>query len=122
MTFAALLVHPLAIVTPSSTGAEDAYGQPVAGTPETVVVSGMVQPRTAQEIALSSQGGAEIADYTIFLLPRRLSNAAYIRDEPDSGRRFDIVGIRSFEFGTAPHLEVDCHLVGNPEGPTVTGS
>lgn len=124
MTFAALLVHPLAVVTPTTPDDEDVddYGQPVAGTPAVVTVRGMVQPRTAREAALVSQGGAPFGDHTIFLPPMRLSSAAYIRDDPDSGRRFEIVGVRSFEFGTQPHLEVDAKLVGHPEGPTVPGS
>lgn len=121
MSFAGLLVHPLAIVTPvaAAPASDDEYGQPVAGTPEVVTVSGMVQPKTAREIAQANQAGAEHSDHTIFLLPRQLSGAAYIRDEPDAGRRFDIVGIRSFEFGSVPHLEVDVKLVGSTEGPAV---
>jgi hypothetical protein len=124
MSFSSQLVHPLAIVTPvpAEPADVDEYGQPTAGTPVVELVSGMVQPKTARELAQANQAGAEIGDHTIFLLTRRLSNAAWIRDEPDSGRRFDIVGIRSFEFGSAPHLEVDARLVGLPEGPTVPGS
>ncbi len=124
MSFAGLLVHPLAIVTPiaASPASDDEYGQPTAGTPDVDVVRGMVQPKSAREIAQANQAGAEIGDFTIFLLPRQLDPAAYIRDNPDRGRRFDIVGIRSFEFGSQPHLEVDCKLVGSPEGPTVPGS
>lgn len=124
MSFAGLLVHPLAIVTPvaASPADVDEYGQPVAGEPDVALVSGMVQPKTAREIALVSQAGAEVSDHTIYLLPRPLSAAAHIRDEPDAGRRFEITGIRSFEFGSAPHLEVDVHLVGSTEGPTVAGS
>jgi hypothetical protein len=124
VSFPGLLVHPLAIVTPNTPDPDDVdgYGQPVSGTPTTELVNGMVQPKTAREVALASQGGAEIGDHTIFLLPRRLNAAAYIRDQPDAGRRFDIVGIRSFEFGSVPHLEVDCRLVGSTEGPTVAGS
>lgn len=124
MSYAGLLVHPLAIVTPAIADPDDVdgYGQPIAGTPTTVLVNGMVQPKTAREIALASQGGTEVGDHTIFLLPRKIHAAAYIRDQPDSGRRFDIVGIRSFEFGSVPHLEVDCRLVGSTEGPTVHGS
>ena len=124
MSFAGLLVHPLAIVTPvaATPGSDDEYGQPTPGTPEVVQVNGMVQPKTAREISQVNQAGAEYSDHTIYLLPRRLSADAYIRDDPDAGRRFDIVGIRSFEFGSAPHLEVDVKLVGSTEGPTVPGS
>ena len=124
MSFAGLLVHPLAIVTPAIPDPDDVddYGQPVAGTDTVELVSGMVQPKTAREIALASQGGAEYSDHTIFLLPRRLNASAYLRDQPDAGRRFDIVGIRSFEFGSVPHLEVDVRLVGSTEVATVPGS
>lgn len=122
MSFAGLLVHPLAIVTPVPTASDDEYGQPVPGTPEVVQVAGMVQPKTAREIAQSNQAGAEFSDHTIFLLPRHIDAAAYIRDDPDAGRRFDIMGIRSFEFGSQPHLELDVKLVGSTEGPTVPGS
>lgn len=124
MSFAGLLVHPLAIVTPAAATptSDDEYGQPVAGTPDVDLVNGMVQPKTAREIAQVNQAGAEFSDHTIFLLPRHIANAAYIRDQPDAGRRFDIIGIRSFEFGSVPHLEVDVKLVGSTEGPTVPGS
>ena len=124
MSLAGLLVHPLAIVTPSiaAPATFDEYGHPVAGSPTTVTVMGMVQPKTAREIAQVNQAGAEYSDHTIYLLPRPLEATAYIRDEPDAGRRFDIMGIRSFEFGANPHLEVDVKLVGSTEGPTVEGS
>jgi hypothetical protein len=124
MSLAGLLTHPLAIVTPTTPvpGSATDWNQPVPGTPETVVVDGLVQPKSAREMALTTQGGAPVSDHVIFLLPRRVSQAAYIRDEPDTGRRFDVVGVRSFEYGTEPHLEVDCRLVGQPEGPTVPGS
>jgi hypothetical protein len=124
VTYASLMVHPLAIVTPTTPDPDDVddYGQPVPGTPRTTLVNGMVQPKSASEVALVPQGGAEFSDHTIFLPTMHLSGAAYIRDEPDAGRRFDVVGIRSFEFGSVPHLEVDAKLVGSTEGPTVPGS
>ena len=121
MSFTSLLTHPLAIVTPTTPDADsvDGYGQPVAGTPTVELVNGLVQPKTAREIAATSQGGAEYSDHVIFLLPRRVNAAAYIRDEPATDRRFDIVGVRSYEFGSVPHLEVDVKLVGSTEGPAV---
>lgn len=124
MSFASLLVHRLAIVTPVPLGTDDEYGHPQAGTPDVALVWGMVQPKTAREIAQSDQAGAEIGDITIFLLPRRLEGAAWIADADADGpiaggRRFDITGIRSFEFGSTPHLEVDCRLVGSTESLAV---
>lgn len=123
MSFGARLIHSLAIVAPTFPDSDDVdeYGQPVPGDPTVTAVRGLVQPKTARELAAVSQGGAESSDHTIFMLPRRLPAAAYIRDEPDAGRRFDVVGVRSFEFGRSPHLEVDAKLVGSTEGPAVSG-
>lgn len=130
MTYPNLLVHQLAVVTPVPIGdptlatSLDDDGQVQPGTPIVTLVRGMVQPRTAREVAQALEAGAEVADYTIFLKPMRLSASAYITDANGSGplsggRRFQIQGIRSYEFGTVPHLEVDCLLVGSTEGPTV---
>lgn len=124
MSLGARLIHPLAIVTPFVPDPDvvDEYGHQVEGTPDVIQIRGLVQPKTAREIAAVTQAGAEYSDHTIYLLPRRVSGAGYIRDDPDAGRRFDIVGVRSFEFGRSPHLEVDCKLVGSTEGPGVAGS
>jgi hypothetical protein len=121
VSFAGLLTHPLAIVTPTAPdpNVTDEWGHVVPGADIVERVNGLVQPKTAREIDLSTQNGAELSTHTIFLLPRQVSGAAYIRDEPDSGRRFDITGVRSFEYGSQPHLEVDCKLVGGPVGPSV---
>jgi hypothetical protein len=124
VSFDSLLVHPLAIVSPTaaSPASSSDWNQPTVGTPTTELVRGLVQPRTAREMALSTQAGEPVSDYVIFLPSQRLSQSAYIRDEPDTGRRFEVTGIRSYEYGTVPHLEVDCRLIGQPEGPTVAGS
>lgn len=121
MSYAGLLTHPLALVTPTVPDEDDVdeRGQPREGTPTVELVHGLVQPKTAREVAASHEAGAQLSDHTIFLLPRRIAAGAYLRDQPDSGRRFDITGVRSFEYGSQPHLEVDCKLVGSPEGPSV---
>lgn len=124
MSFAALLIHPLAIVEPVYEVTDDEYGQPSPDDPSVSLVQGMVQPKTAREMALTSQAGAELSDHVIFLLPRRIAAGAWIADADADGvlaggRRFDVTGIRSIEFGSVPHLEVDARLVGSTEGPTV---
>jgi hypothetical protein len=119
LSFSDRLIHSLAIVTPVPSGSGDEYGHATAGTPTTEYVYGLVQPRRASEIAQSTQAGEPFSDHLIFLESITVSQAAYIRDEPATNRRFEIVGIRSFEFGMSPHLEVDAKLVGNPEGPGV---
>jgi hypothetical protein len=105
------LIHALAIVTPSDAGTVDEYGQPVAGDPVTVTVSGLIQPKSTREVALISQAGAALSDHTIFLQPQTLSTAAYIRFEPTDGDRYEIVGVRDFNFGQDPHLEVDAKRI-----------
>ena len=122
MSFAALLVHQLALVVPATTGLDDEYGHPEAADPTVTLLRGMAQPRTAREVALMSQAGAEISDWVIFLEPRDIPAGAWITDADDTGilaggRRFDIRGVRPHEYGSVPHLELDCRLVGSTETP-----
>ncbi len=109
------LVHSLAIVTPQTDGTLDDYGQPVAAEPIVETVSGLIQPRgaiRAREVPQVIEAGAEIADHVVFLALRDISNAAYIRYDPDDGDRYHIKSIRRYEFGTVnDHLEVDCRRV-----------
>lgn len=124
MSFASLLVHPLAVVTPYVPDEDDVdeRGFPLPGPDIVELVNGMVQPRrtaASGEVAASHQGGVEISTHVIFLLPMTIGTGAWIRDHPDTGRRFDIDLVRSLEFGSVPHLELDCHLVGSTEGPGV---
>jgi len=121
VSFASLLVHPLLIwspVVPDPNDVDD-YGQPILVDPTSVAVRGMVQPKTAKEAAATHQAGVEVSTHVIFLLPQPIAQGAWITDDPANGRRFDITGIRSFEFGSAPHLEVDAVLVGSTEGPAI---
>lgn len=113
MSFGDRLIHTLAIVTATSDSGEesDDYGHPLPGEPTILEVAGLIQPKTAREVALTSQGGAEVGAYTIFLNRQDLAGVAYIRFEPDDGDRYEITGVRDFNFGRAPHLEVDARRV-----------
>jgi hypothetical protein len=87
------MVHPLAIVTPDDPGTTTTStptASPSRARSRTALVNGMVQPKSAREVALNSQGGAEMSDHTIFLPSMHVSTAAYIRDDPDAGRRFEV--------------------------------
>ena len=130
MSFAARLVHRLAIVTPAVVGDPevvadlDEYGDATAGPDDVVLVRGLVQPRRTEEIAAISQAGLELSDHVIFLEPRNVPQGSYLVDADDvaplaTGRRFDIVGVRSFEYGRSPHLEVDVKLAGRSEGESL---
>jgi len=106
VSFAELLSHPLSLVTPtfSTVGGETLQ----TGTAN-VSVDGLVQPRTAEEIAALSQAGAEVSTHVVFLEPRDIASGTWITDA--DGRRYDITGVRSFDFGSSPHLEVDVRLI-----------
>lgn len=129
MSFAALLTHAVTIVRPSSSGDpddDDEYGQPVRTEGTIASVRAAIQPKTEQEIALSSQGGAASSDHRIFLLPTSLTTAdAIIHDartcpmRPDlPDARFEIVGVPDAA-GIGHHLEVDARLI---TGVGVAGS
>ena len=118
MPFADRLIHDLAIVTPTENvmGDLDDYGQPIAGEPDVVLVSGLIQPRggrNAREVPLISQAGAELSDHVVFLeLDAPITGASYVRFEPDTtGDRYEVMGIRRYDFGRSRHLEVDAHRV-----------
>lgn len=109
MSFAARLVHELThVAVPLDPDVLDDRGQPTAGTPVTTSIRGLVQPRTAREMADSRSAGSEIADHVIFLAPMTLSAQDHFLYGTD---RLDIVGIRRFEYGRTPHLEVDAQRV-----------
>lgn len=109
------LVHSLVIVTPADdVGTDtDEYGQPVAGEPTTISVRGLIQPKSAREVALISQAGAQLSDHVVFLpTGTAIENASYVRYATDDGDRYQVVGVRDFNFGTVnDHLEVDAKRV-----------
>lgn len=109
------LVHSLVIVTPTDdVGTEtDEYGQPIAGEPITLAVRGLIQPKTAREVALISQAGAQLSDHTVFLFTgTAIKSVSYVRYAVDDGDRYEVVGIRDFNYGTVnDHLEVDAKRV-----------
>lgn len=105
MSFAARLIHDLTHVrTPRNEGDLDDYGQPEGGTPVETAVRGLVQPRSVREIVDSRNAGAEIGDHVIFLSLMDVHSGDYFEWNDD---RYQVKGVRRFEFGRSPHLEVD---------------
>lgn len=108
MSYAARLIHTLTHVSTPLSGSDDAYGQPAPGAPVTASVRGLVQPKSAREVADSRSAGVAVADHVIFLEPMTVSAADHFLYGDD---RLEIVGIRSYAFGRTPHLEVDARRV-----------
>lgn len=116
MTFADRMIHELTILrVPLDDTVRDELGQPTEGTLEQITVMGLVQPKTAKEQADYRSAGAQISTDTIYLLPTTLYGSDVLEDA--SGRLYDITGIRSLEYGSTPHLEVDAQLI--TPAPTV---
>jgi hypothetical protein len=125
MGFADLLDHEVYINRKVGTGTEDEYGQPVT-TPQTSHhFAAAIQPKTANEIALASQAGTPLGNFTIFMLPRVVDPAEAIIHDTNlcpkedgvdfADCRFEIVGILN-ETGRGHHLALDVRLVGSPGG------
>ena len=86
-----------------------------------------LQPKDAREMALVSQAGAGVGDWTIFTFPIDLEGADAIwHDQGDCPMtddlphlRFEITGIRNAA-GLGHHLEIDARAVQGTQD--VTGS
>lgn len=105
MSFASRLIHELVHVrTPHDEGDLDEYGQPTGGTPVSTEVRGLVQPRSVREIVDSRNAGTEIGDHVIFLALMDVHSGDYFEWQDD---RYQVKGVRRFESGRSPHLEVD---------------
>jgi hypothetical protein len=110
------LIHTLTVERPFGADADanlatdlDEWGQPVREFVEYATVRGLIQPKTARELALASQAGTEVADHTIYMLRTDLTTADRLRDATTGGPGglYEIVGIRDHAFGTLAHLAVD---------------
>lgn len=114
MPFADRLIHALNVVRTEwddDPDARDDFGQPTAQEPTLTAVRGLVQPRSAKEVALMHQAGAVVSDHVIFLPVMDLIGADAIEHDPDDGRRYEITGVREFAYGRSPHLEVDARMI-----------
>jgi len=101
-------IHTITRVRKTHTGALDEYGQPVESTPDETDFKGLVQPQGAREGTDSRSGAAEIADHVIFTPVMDLSHTDALVYGDD---RFEILGIRRFEFGHLAHFEVTARRV-----------
>jgi head-tail adaptor len=115
------LTHTVTIERSSSSGDpddDDEYGQPVRSPSTIATVRAAIQPKSDREVALTSQAGAALSDYRIYLLPTDLTTAdAIIHDAQDCpmrpdlpDARFEIVGVPDAA-GLGHHLEVDARFV-----------
>jgi hypothetical protein len=111
MSFTARLIHTLEIWRPTFDESNvDDHGQPPVSYALIASPNGLVQPKSAREVALISQAGATIGLYTIHLEPTDLAESDRIDHVIGTGRQsYELTGIRRFDFGSFPHFEVDAN-------------
>lgn len=118
------LIHSLTIERPTfDEDNPDERGQPAATYTVLAEIRGLVQPKTARELALISDAGLALADVTIHILPRDLEasdriirDAAYSAGSLVAGTVYEIAGIRRFDYGRLRHLEIDARTIESPSG------
>jgi hypothetical protein len=86
----------------------DDYRQPVSAPTTVATVPGLIQPRKASEVALTSQAGAVIGDYVGYVRPLAgLTTGDWIEM---GGVRYDILGMPDAA-GLGHHLELSLKAV-----------
>lgn len=134
MSFARLLTHVVHIERDVETGTLDDYGQPVTEVEVGESFRADLQPKSAREVArevpLTSQAGADIGDWRIYMQPRLVdANDKIVHDSsacpmPENKDLPDMVieltSVRNTA-GRGHHLAIDGRLVGAGVEP-VAGS
>lgn len=119
MSFSSRLIHTLTIERGTEIGDSD-WGQAEEVFATSATVQGLPQPKTIREMALTTDAGAVVGDWTIFLPVVPLHESDRIIHDPVTctvrGVRdlpagtFQPTGIRNAA-GIGHHLEVDATLV-----------
>ncbi len=109
MSFDGLLIHTLAVER-ATPGAPNEYGQPIRTYATLATFRGRIEPRSAREIAATSEAGAVVSDHVLRTRPRDLRESDRIRFDPPDGRLFEITAIRDMA-GAGHHLTVDLRLI-----------
>ncbi len=101
--------HTLVVKRNAATGAFDDYGQPVVAETTLATVKGLIQPRTAKEIALTSQAGSVIGQHVGYMDPLTgLGTDCWIEHD---GARYDVLSMPDAA-GLGHHLELALQRVG----------
>lgn len=109
MSFDARLRHTLVVRRNVATGASDDYGQPIMAPTTVATVRGLIQPRSAREVAQANQAGAAIGEHVGYMRPLAgLTTADWL----ELGEvRYDILSMPDAA-GLGHHLELGLRRIG----------
>jgi head-tail adaptor len=110
VSFDSRLGHSL-VIERASDGAPDDYNQPTRTWATLATVAGLVQPKTAREVAQLNQAGPSLATFSIYLRPTDVQKNDRIR-VADAGvaATYEIDGVLN-QAGRNHHLKLDAHVV-----------
>ena len=106
--------HTLVIKRLAATGALDGMYQPVMAETTLATVKGLIQPRSAREVALTSQAGAVIGQHVGYMDPLvGLGTDCWIElvEPADMAGRYDILSMPDAA-GLNHHMELALQRVG----------
>jgi hypothetical protein len=90
----------------------DDQGTPVYADTTVATVRGLIQPRSAREVALASQAGVVIGEHVGYIRPLAgLTTADWLEDDQYPGARFDLVSMPDAA-GQGHHLELGLRRIG----------
>lgn len=102
MSIESRFLHTLAVKALVPTGALDEWGSPVTAEATVATVPGLVQPRSAREVAALSQAGPVVSDHVAYLSPlASLTTGCWIEVD---GHRYDVLSVADAA-GLGHHLE-----------------
>lgn len=109
MSFDSRLVHSL-VIEREAAGTVDEYNQPTQTWSTLSEVPGLLQPKTAREVAQLNQAGAVVSTHTIYMRPTEVQPADRIRVVVGPPGTYQIDGVRDAA-GLGHHLEIDARMV-----------
>ena len=121
LTHRVSIVRRVAVLDVDDDPVVDDYNLPTSAESTTTNVPASIQPRSAKELASTTQAGVATGDYRIYMLPRDIGTADVIVHDPDDcpmttdlpAGRFEVVAVPDAA-GAGHHVEVWANRISTP--------
>lgn len=105
------LFRHVLVIERATPGAADDYNQPTRTYATLATVPGLIQPKTAREVAQGNEAGAVVSTHTAYLRPTDVQPSDRLRIAAGGmAGTYQIDGVRNAA-GLGHHLEIDCRQV-----------